>query len=340
MEMTSQKGGVSCEAPLERRPTVELGRATMHIQLTADMSQLQRTLDALSEVFQVYAEAVQRVVTAFQGMQERLVPLLQAANIPYPLPELRLEDYLIPKLRVKILREVQFMPHPIPLDRVVPTAVGYLARRQIARRPTTLRQLSKRMGLGSTTITGMFETHGGIVYHLVRHGNRTRQGNIEIFLEKVPVELAESANISLEELESSFREHFRNGSPRPLPAAERINSGIPGEPNRPLVDDIDPYHAYRIREDEFEVLRPELITMRELMAHARAQGYSYSAIVRAVGGDKMRFQLAGPTWRPYIFRNKRYYLRAVLANLAESDATYKYPSTAGRKRARRVAASR
>lgn len=222
----------------------------------------------------------------------------------------------------------------VPKDELVYTAVMYLGKRQLQKRPTTLRQLSKRMGIGGPRILGIFEQHH-VIYTLIPYAEKAFISQLEVLLKEIPEEIASRAGIPKEEVEASYsdllaeaevaEEEFLTVTPHTL-----VNEDVL-EP----VEAIDPLVYYRIDEEQLNALMPELITYKELVAAAKKKGYRPSAIWRATGGDRMEFKLPGPLWRPYIFRKKRYYLKEVLNYLDQSDLTYKKRSTAELRRQER-----
>lgn len=223
----------------------------------------------------------------------------------------------------------------VPDNEVIYTAVRYLGRRQLQGRPTTLRQLSKRIGLGGPRVLGIFEQFR-VVYTLIPYAERSFISQIEVLLKEVPEPIAERAGVPKNSLEQSYvrlveaveinEEDLLTVTPHTLADEDML------EPT----EAVDALVYYRITEDQLQTMLPELITYEQLMEYAKKKGYRGSAIWRATGGDHMQYKLPGPLWRPYIFRKKRYYLKELLNYLDESDLTYAKPSTARKRREQRT----
>lgn len=224
------------------------------------------------------------------------------------------------------------MPRWIPETQILVDAVRYLCARQLADRPTTLRQLSQRMGLGAPTLLGRFEK-AYVHYVLIPYGKGWGNGNIEILLQEIPDKLAEETGIENQELLSTYEKILKTREAEFLEKQERITvpEDSPGEELEPY-EEMDPYAPYRIGLQEFRMLEHQLISYAELREIARERGYKSTAIMRATGGDRMRYKLPSMHWRPYVFRNKKYYLKEILRHLSESDRMYKNPLTALLKR--------
>lgn len=223
------------------------------------------------------------------------------------------------------------MPRPILFSDVIDIAVSYVAKRQLQGRPTTMRQLAKRIGLGSSTIKGVLEQHG-VQYVLIPYDDKHwSQSNIEIVLSTLPENIAVRNGFSVEEIEKSFERLFEE-EPEPV---EQEEDGIEADIETDPVLNLDPYAPYRITSAQYQALRNELIDFPTLVEEGKKRGYPYRAIFRAVGGDRMRYKLPSAVWRPYFYKKKRYYLKEVLNHLNEVYLTYKNDNTADLKRYRR-----
>lgn len=222
------------------------------------------------------------------------------------------------------------MPHPIKHSDVIDTAVSFVARRQIQGRPTTMRQLAKRVGLGASVIKSVFEEHG-IQYVLIPYGEgKWAQSSIEIALMTLPEKVALRNGYTVKDVEDSYEKIFNSVQPEPLePDEEGVFATID-----PVLN-MDPYGPYRIGTKEYQTLKHELIDFRTLVEEGKKKGYPYRAIQRATGGDRMRYKLPSPIWRPYVYKKKRFYLREVLNHLNQVYKTYKRSSTADLKRVNR-----
>lgn len=222
------------------------------------------------------------------------------------------------------------MPRPIPLEQVVDVVVSYVVRRQIQRRPTTLRQVSKRVGLGVPTVKAQLEK-AGVQYVLIPYGEKEWvTSGIEILITSMSERLAERNFFTVQQVEQSYRDFIGDVELLPLEEEEEGD-----DEDFDPVENMDPYYPYRIDTKQYQALKHELIDYQTLIREARERGYSGSAIMRSVGGDRMRYALPGPLWRPYVYRNKRYYLREVLNHLNQSYKNYKLSHTAEKKRYRR-----
>lgn len=220
------------------------------------------------------------------------------------------------------------MPHPIPMEDVIDVLIIYLAKRQMQGRPTTLRQMSKRIGLGAPVLKAELEKNA-VQYILIPHGERDWvTSSTEIAIVSLPEKLASRNGLSLEKIEESFQKYFGKHGLEPIDLDDQLTVG-----DRVL--DMDPYAPYRITTDQYRALKSQLISYPQLIQEARERGYSGRAVERAVGGNRLRYGLASELWRPYVFRNHRYYLREVLNYLAESYTTYLMDSTAEKKKNQR-----
>lgn len=228
------------------------------------------------------------------------------------------------------------MPSPIPTAKVLETALSYLVRRQLQGRPTSVRNLSKRMGLGGSTLLAKMRQEEGLEFMLVQHSEEFIQGKVEILIRDLPPFWYGFLGVDAETLKESFDALLPEGA---APLEDDPTILAPEEVRISDAETLDPYHPYRITEEQFYTLRPHLITSRELFNEATKRGYSSSAISRATGGDRMRFKIVGPLWRPYIYQGKRYFLREVLSVLEQSYKSYKFRSTATRKRLKRERAN-
>jgi hypothetical protein len=200
-------------------------------------------------------------------------------------------------------------------------AVTYLVKRQLQGRPTTMRQLGKRMGIMSGRVLDAIEAQG-VLYVLVTHeelAGRVTWGhsNTEVMLQHVPEYYAKIIGVSVDEIEKSFTDIYGE-QPKPHPRYKQALAN--GEP---IAESLDPFAGYRIDRDKYEALKVHLITFDELVQVAREKGFSVAAIRRATGGDRMRLPLPSFFWRPYVYGKKRFYLKDVLYHLGESDLTYR-----------------
>lgn len=216
------------------------------------------------------------------------------------------------------------------------TLLTYQVRRQLQGRPTTLRQLSKRMGLGAPYVQGLLE-RSSIQYSLISYVDtpKTHLDNVEILLGSMPEKLAAEMGVDLEALAYSYNRVMREETEPLERVEERKTPTLPGEEVLEELDSVDPYARYRISEEQYAALRHQLISFQELMTEARMRGYKTTAIRKATGGSRMRYPLAGPLWRPYLVGKKRYYLRELLKNLDQSDKMYLHQSVAKRRKAAR-----
>lgn len=223
------------------------------------------------------------------------------------------------------------MPKPIPMEQVIDVVVSYVVKRQLQGRPTTLRQVSKRVGLGTSTIKGQLEYYL-VQYVLIPYGEKDWvTSSIEIAIASMPDLLAERNNFTVQQIEESYN-RFLGGVKLELMEEEGEEED---EEEIDPVTNMDPYYPYRINTQQYQALKNELIAYQELVREAKERGYSGSAIMRSVGGDRMRYIILGPLWRPYVYRNKRFYLREILNHLNQSYKSYSVEGTADLKRWRR-----
>lgn len=221
----------------------------------------------------------------------------------------------------------------VPMEHVIDVALSYIVKRQIQGRPTTLRQVSKRVGLGVSTVKGQFEKYA-VQYVLIpfEEDNWTSSA-IEVAVSSMPEKLAERNRFTVQQVEESYKNFMGDIELWPLEEGEE---GEWEDRELGAITNMDPYYPYRIDTQQFQALKHELITFPELIEEGKKRGYSGAAIIRSVGGHKMVYALPGPLWRPYVYRNKRYYLKEVLNHLNQSYITYRSAVTAGKKRHRRL----
>jgi len=215
------------------------------------------------------------------------------------------------------------------------SVLTYLIRRQMQGRPTTVRQVAKRVGLGHQIIKALMEKNkvDFVLIPIDSSRKSWTQNTIEVAIRDLPDLIAERNNFKAEEVRQSYIDIF--GEPEPLPTVTKV-----GKKKAPLAkarpDEVnpqtyDPYYLYRITTEEYQTLKNDLITLDELLAEARRKKYPLRAVRRATGGDRMKYRLASPVWRPYVYRNKRFYLRDVLQKLHECYRTYQHAETAEKK---------
>lgn len=221
------------------------------------------------------------------------------------------------------------MPTPIPIGEVLDVTVAYLIRRQLQGRPTTLRQLSKRIGLGVPTIRGLLEK-SQVEYILISH-NETKwsASATEIAIKSMPENIARRSHLTKSQVEESYEKIF--GEEELTPVVKEVKLPKKEDPVLAAVVNVDPYYEYRITADEYRRLKDDLFDYKTLIKEVRKRGYPGAAVLRAVGGDRMRYELVTPVWRPYVYRNRRYYHKEVLKHLNDLYRTYKKAKT-GRKK--------
>lgn len=222
------------------------------------------------------------------------------------------------------------MPTIIPMERIIDVVVAYIVKRQMQGRPTTLRQMSRRVGIGVSAIKGLLEKNL-VQYILIPYGEKEWvTSSIEIVIQSVPPMLALRNHFTTEEVEESYQRFMGDMEielldPEPMEADERINP----------VDNMDPYASYRIDTRQYQAIKHELISHKKLIREGIKRGFPGRAIDRATGGNRMRYIPAGALWRPYMYRNNRYYLREVLNHLYQVFNMYKRQSTAELKKYRK-----
>lgn len=228
------------------------------------------------------------------------------------------------------------MPNPIPLDRVVDTALIYVLKRQVQGRPTTVRQLSKRIGLGVSTIKGKLEEEEVDYVLIMQDEDSWSSSDLEIAIRAVPEKIAMRNNLTTEEIHDSYLAIFGNDDPVEKEAMTEVD-------REEAINNSDPYYPYRITTAEYRKMKDKLIGYFDLVAYAKKHGYAGSAVWRAVGGDRLILEFATPMWRPYIYQGSRYYSKEVLKHLPDLLLTYKKDRTGKvkeQKRRRRVAGAK
>lgn len=80
------------------------------------------------------------------------------------------------------------MPNTIPNWDQARVLLGYLTSRQLRHEPTTLRQLSSRMGVGAARIFEVLESVQ-VTYHLIYLSADRTRADTEIFLVELPADV-------------------------------------------------------------------------------------------------------------------------------------------------------
>lgn len=198
------------------------------------------------------------------------------------------------------------MPRPIEYYDLIFHVVRYLIKRQTEDRPTTLWQLSKRMGYGIEHIQGTLEIEH-VEYVLISHGEELDYKTTEILLKHIPQSLIVQLNISDQKIK------------------EALISDLDGETDLPELDIerrelIDPNSFYRIGDRAFEVLRPYLLESSELSKKLVRKGYPKLFVTDKLIPEKLYLDL-GPVWRPYYHNRQIYFLKKCLKH-AKDIAPY------------------
>lgn len=219
------------------------------------------------------------------------------------------------------------MPKPVALNEIVNVVLVYVVKRQRQGRPTTLRQVSKRVGVGAPTIQSLLD-EAKVLYYVIAYGEDYRKHKVEVAIRTLPEKVAIRAGLTVEMVEKSYRDVFGEGEPQIIQEIEPSENRGEETPALGLKGEVigDPYAPYRIGSDEYRKLEKRLITYEDLIRQGRERGAAGSAVMRAVGGDRMKYPLVSSLWRPYVYRNHRYYLKEVLKNLDEVYTTYKHPA--------------
>lgn len=96
------------------------------------------------------------------------------------------------------------MTRPIPSWDIVNRLVRYLAKKQLANDPATLKQASWRVGLGSKQILKMLEENG-VKFHLTYLKKKRTTKNTIIRLQSIPDRLSFDIGLSREQIEENFK---------------------------------------------------------------------------------------------------------------------------------------
>ena len=225
------------------------------------------------------------------------------------------------------------MPKSVGINEVAPVVLAYIIKRQQQGRPTSLRQVSKRVSLGMPTIRTCLDREKTLYYEIA-YGGHILSHEIEIAVRSISERMASAIGVSVAEVEESYRRIFGEGEPD---IVRTVESPIKVS-NKPSLVTLkaevvgDPYAPFRIEREEYRRIKKNLISYASLIQEARLQGVPGSAVMRAVGGDRLRYSPVSPAWRPYIYRNHRYYARDVLKRLDEVFLTYKHRNYGERKR--------
>lgn len=223
------------------------------------------------------------------------------------------------------------MPKPVTFKELAAVVLTYVIKRQRQGRPTTLRQVSKRVSMGVPTVLHYLDLEK-VNYIILAYGNDQRDHKTEIAIRSIPAALAARMVYTVAQVEESYRAIFGEGETPVVYKADPANARADkaGLLRAEVVN--DPYGPYRIDSESYRALKKNLIAYDELIKLVRERGIPGSAAMRAVGGDKLRYPLASPVWRPYIYRNHRFYHKDVLKHLDEVYTTYKHPAYGERKK--------
>lgn len=199
------------------------------------------------------------------------------------------------------------MPRPIPDWKVPYVLVMYLAKRQLDGRPTTLKEVTDRLGLGSAYLLGILEKFK-VRYALINHNEKNTYSpkTTEVVLGEIPEDLAFDTGVSRERLILSYEKIFNTREMPDLVGPEKV----------------DAFDKKRLTERQFKVLEPFMITRLQLLKLGMEAGYSQHILLRAMG-EAGRFKPPSSVWLPHIYRGKYYYAREVLNHLEECEQTYR-----------------
>lgn len=194
------------------------------------------------------------------------------------------------------------MPRQIPYHDLLFHVMRYLVRRQIAQRPTTLYQLSKRMGYGVDHIQGIFEIEK-IKYVLIPHNENLSHQTTEILLQEIPESLVLELGISNNQVKESLEAVIERIEP-----IAQINLPDSEEKIRDLVD---PDAKYRIQKRTFEILESNLLTEKEVERKLIRKGFP-DQFFRLKFLEYRLYEQVSPIWRPYFYGKSTYFLKGCL----------------------------
>lgn len=202
------------------------------------------------------------------------------------------------------------MPRQIPYYDLIFHILRYLVNRQIDQRPTTLYQLSKRMGYGVDHIQGILEGEK-VEYVLIDHGEGADYRTTEILLKSIPEFIVLQLGIGNEKIEAAFVSVL--DKVEPISKSNLPNSDVE------IIDLIDPIAKYRIQNRTFDILKPYLMSGQQLSRKISRKGYPKTFVDFKLLGENL-YEKLSPVWRPYIHSGKAYFLKSCLAHVREIDS--------------------
>lgn len=201
------------------------------------------------------------------------------------------------------------MPRPIPYYDLIFHILRYLVNRQIKERPTTLYQMSKRMGYGVEHIQSILEREK-VGYVFINHSEAVDDRTTEILIKSIPQSIVIQLGIDNQKIEAAF-----------ISILESI------ETDEKLIDRIDPIAKYRIEDRAFEVLKPHLISWRKLSQELVRRGYPKHFVWIRLTKENL-YENLSPVWRPYYYKRNIYFLKKCLQHTRELAPYFKPTGTA------------
>jgi hypothetical protein len=205
------------------------------------------------------------------------------------------------------------MPRQIPYYDLLFHSIRYLLNRQVVHRPTTLYQLSKRMGYGVEHLQGLLEAER-VEYVLVSHGEKLDDKTTEILIRSIPETVVVELGVGNPEIEAAFISTLDNIEPI-------AKLDLP-ESNVQMVDLVDPLAKYRIQDRTFEIMKPELLRWQEVNTKLVRKGYAKMFFRDRFLEGKLYEELS-PVWRPFYYGVSTYFLRKCLQHVHELDQFFK-----------------
>ena len=199
------------------------------------------------------------------------------------------------------------MPRQIPYYDLLFHVLRYLLLRQVGGRPTTLYQLSKRMGYGVGHIQGLLEAER-VEYVLVSHGEKLDDRTTEILVKKIPQTVVVELGIDNGTTQAAFNAVL--GEVEPLTKLKLPDSNVQ------MADLVDPVAKYRIQERTLEILKSELLSHQQLSAKLVRKGYPKNFVFVRLVKARLYEELS-PVWRPFYYGTATYFLKKCLRHLHE-----------------------
>lgn len=211
----------------------------------------------------------------------------------------------------------------------------YTIRRTDAGRFVTIRDISKRFSLPTQEVIATLTA--GIEGYTVMFSDEEVKGTTVVTANDISTDEGSPLSITQQEMESDRDVEFHSHGTYVDPydalieaIADHIEPVADVEPMPEVVETVEEvakpvasrkyipgtYVVYDSVEAATEALGYELISVAELHKACRTLGYTVNKFVKAIGGDRMRFQPRNAYWTPVIVGRTRYVAKSCVQDLA------------------------